>query len=351
MKEPTNSPEIEPADYVRAAWGMVKTGPLTVVLRLVSDFATNVVVWAVMIALIGAVFMMFAGADTARITIGIAGMLATALGAFLALDAVVMSVVWTHATRTAGDESQAASATETLKLGLNHFGDALLLRGLNFTARLAIAALFLSWSIPLVVLLARHGSIGGSELWLPAAIFGVAGTFFSLAAGATYLTIELTAPAYFIGKKPLGAAILEAAQLVLERPLYVYRVFVTALSILLPPLCLAWAASIAYALTFEQPGLAAFTGVIRTATNLLLFASLGLFVVMVQFSFFAYYAHRHGIRTKFPAKFLDGEVQEERPIQLEELIPEAPVHRLRVSVMLDETRSSDRSASPSDEEE
>jgi hypothetical protein len=328
---------------------MVKRGPLTVALRLASDFATNVVGWVVAaFLLLGVILLLFTGPSTALV-VGMMGIVATGIGLVLALDAVVMGTVWTHGARTAGDRDSSLTATGAFFEGLSRFGEVLMLRSLSFLTRLAVLAMFLAWAVPLVVVSTRSGGLWGSPVAVPAVVMAVASSLYAVAAGLVAMTVEMTAPVYFLKRRRLGPAIREAAGVVLERPVFVYRVFVSALAVLLPALALAWGASIAYALTFEHAQIAPLTAMLRSVANLILFASLGFFVVMLQFSFFAYYAHRLGLLSGFPPKFLDGPQRSAKKVPIAAMIPTSLVHRIRVSEVLTQ-RETDHDASTQEDE-
>lgn len=174
----------------------------------------------------------------------------------------------------------------------------------------------------------------GSPLLAPSVTWALILTFGSAMAIVFRLSAELVAAAVYLDDVSLGEGILRAAATVIRRPIYLYRLFIAAAAVLIPPLGVAWLAAIGHhVFVIDAPLLAT---LLRLFAELAIVAGLVAFSVMMHATFFAYYAWDHDHIDR-------GEVLKSAPtIELSQLLPERYDHVVSVDQILGPWDDADR---------
>lgn len=334
----------KPSVFFRAGWAAARRAPVVFVARAFFDLATTAVrLVAVVVAVVSltvhlGVHLQQGGTPlgwletVARIAsrpgmmIGVAGMLFTVWLALMFLEAITNGGIWTVlADGVQGREH--GSARDFLRGALSRFPDALKQRLFASVVDATLFSVTIGTVLGAIALSRFVGLASGSAVIAPALVWATVLTLFGLSAGILRLTTEFVAAPMFLEGVGLGEGILRAARTVALAPVRVYRLFVLAAGVLIPPLFLYWAAIMFQNLTLEMPQLQAFAGATRMVAELVLLCGVAGFAVMMHAAFFAYYSWTVG---RLDTQILRPAADRKPTRGLQAFLPESQAHTVKL---------------------
>ena len=300
-----------PAAFLRAGWSLARHDPTLFVGRLVSDLAnlavrlgTALVVGSIVAAHLsshvrgGGSVLSWIDAVVQRFTrpsvlAAFGGLLLAGWALTFVIRCVVDAGIW----GVLGDAARGARVVKLRSMVArmtDGFARAVAVRALTTCTDVTLVAVTLGCLAGGASVALWAGSQTGSSLVVPAIVLAMTNTMLISAVVLLRLTAEFVAAPAFLDDASLGEALLTAAAAVVERPVFLYRLFIVAASVLIAPLFVYWAVLMFGNLAYDVPGVGPVLFVARFVAQGLVLAGIAGFVVMLHATFFAYHAWSRG---------------------------------------------------------
>lgn len=325
-----------PSAFFKAAWRIAKRVPGVFFVRLAYDFFATFFRIATLFV-VGLAFVVHFGDHLSAghsllswpnemlqvvtrpgTIVGLAGTIFMGWMLLFAAEAMAAAGIWGAVTDVLAGRQVSRFGT-AIRAGVIRFPEAVLQR---IFATFVEATLF---AVTIGTCIAAYAAAGKLQLWFGESIVLSAATWASLltllacSAVLVRLTAEFVAASLFIDGIGLGEAISRAAEAVVAHPIHLYRLFVLAAGILIAPLFGYWLAILLQNFAVNVPALSTAAMLVRMGAEMLLLAGFAAFIVMLQASFFTYYAWWNG--TLDPALLAENPVARGEVPDLEALLP------------------------------
>lgn len=333
---PTTSGNLpQPARFLRLGWRGLRRAPTAFLVRAVFElFAYAVRAFALfgaglLVVTHLALFLGSGGAPSAwpetfgatalrpGVLLGVLGAAFTLWAGLFAAESLAFAGVWS-ALRRGVQGADSTSLRLLLRGAVASFPEALKIRLFVRGAELTLVAVFIGTLAAAVPLGQWVAAVSKQPVLAPSVMWAVVLTVLTSSIALVRLSAELVAAAVYLDGVGLGEALLRAGQRVVSHPIYVYRLFVVAASVLIPPLLCAWAAALLQNFFVGSPQADTLGMLLRVGAEVAILLGFALFSVMLHATFFVYYQWERG----GPVELDPAPVRPRRTmISLSELVP------------------------------